>query len=174
MSEFTKTGSQPKIEVGQDRSESRQTMFSQTQEYALRAVIWLASQDDEGPIGNSRISAATSVPEAYLSKVLRLLTSAELLTSRRGAGGGFSLARSPEELTVLEVVNAVDPIQRIATCPLGLKTHGTHLCSMHARLDSAMSMVEEALAKSTIRELMSEPGRPIPMVETAKVSKRKK
>ncbi len=140
-------------------------MFSQTQEYALRAVIWLAGHRDEGPVGNGRIAEDTAVPPSYLSKVLQELARRDILTSRRGAGGGFVLARDPDKLTVLEVINAVDPLKRIVTCPLGLKTHGTHLCPMHARLDAAMSMVEDALGKSTIREVMSEPGRPLPLVE---------
>ena len=141
-------------------------MFSQTQEYALRAVIWLAQHDDDGPIGNVRIAAETAVPASYLSKVLQSLVRSDILVSRRGVGGGFQLSRSPDELTALEVVNAVDPIRRISTCPLKLKTHGRHLCPMHARLDGAMALVEEALGNSTIREIMSEPGRPLPLVET--------
>lgn len=141
-------------------------MFSQTQEYALRAVIWLANHIDEGPIGNVRIAAETAVPPSYLSKVLQALARTEILSSRRGVGGGFQLTRPPEELTVLEVVNAVDPIRRISTCPLRLKTHGSHLCPMHARLDSAMALVEDALGQSTIRDIMWEPGRPMPLVET--------
>ena len=143
-------------------------MFSQTQEYALRAVVWLASHTDEGAVGHQRIADETSVPASYLSKVLQSLTRAGLLTSRRGAGGGFQLDRDPAKLTVLEVVNAVDPIKRITTCPLGLKTHGTHLCPMHSRLDQALELVTDALEKSTIAEVLSEPGRPLPLVETPK------
>ena len=141
-------------------------MFSQTQEYALRAVIWLANHLEEGAFGNSRIAAETAVPPSYLAKVLQALARSGILTSRRGVGGGFQLDRDPDALTVLEVINAVDPLKRIGSCPLRLKTHGKHLCPMHARLDEAMSLVEEALGASTIREVMSEPGRPLPMVET--------
>lgn len=149
-------------------------MFSQTQEYALRAVLWLAANAEDGPAGHSRIADETQAPASYLSKVLQELAKSGILTSRRGVGGGFELDRDPAELTVLEVINAVDPLKRIQTCPLGLKTHGTHLCPMHARLDSALSLVEDALAESTIQEVMSEPGRPTPMVETpAKQSKRR-
>ena len=140
-------------------------MFSQTQEYALRAVIWLATNAEAGPVGNGRIAEHTSVPPSYLSKVLQELARGGILNSRRGAGGGFQLARKATQLSVLEVINAVDPLRRITTCPLGLKTHGTHLCPMHARLDSALQYVEGALGSSTIAELMSEPGRPLPLVE---------
>ena len=141
-------------------------MFSQTQEYALRAVIFLAGTTEEGPVDNQRISAGTLVPASYLSKVMQALVRGEIVASRRGVGGGFWLAHDVSELTVLEVMNAVDPWKRIDACPLGLKTHSKRLCSMHARLDSALSMVEEVLAKSTIEDLMSQPGRPLPMVET--------
>ncbi len=147
-------------------------MFSLTQEYALRAVIWLAGHVEEGPVDHGRIAEKTAVPPSYLSKVLQELARSEILSSRRGVGGGFQLIRDPDELTVLDVINAVDPMKRIVTCPLGLKTHGTHLCPMHARLDNAMSLVEEALGNSTIREVMSEPGRPLPLVETPTEEKR--
>lgn len=143
-------------------------MFSQTTEYALRAVVWLASHREDGPVGHQRIADDTAVPSSYLSKVLQGLAKHGIVTSRRGVGGGFQLAKDPEKLSVLEVVNAVDPIERIKTCPLGLKSHGTHLCPMHARLDRAMELVIDALGESTIAEIMSEPGRPLPLVEMPK------
>lgn len=146
-------------------------MFSQTQEYALRAVVWLASHAEDGAFGCNQIAEETAVPPSYLAKVLQELARSGILTSKRGVGGGFQLDREPETLTVLEVINAVDPLKRITACPLGLKTHGKHLCPMHSRLDGAMEMVEDALRNSTIREVMSEPGRPLPMVDTPRMRK---
>ena len=86
-------------------------MFSQTVEYALRAVVYLAQHRAEGAVGNRTIAQATQVPTSYLSKVLHDLAAAEILVSRRGVGGGFQLRQSPDELSVLDVVNAVDPLQ---------------------------------------------------------------
>jgi Rrf2 family protein len=60
------------------------------------------------------------VPAGYLSKVLQSLGRAQLVNSQRGLHGGFTLARAPSELTVWEVIQAVDPLQRIRSCPLGL------------------------------------------------------
>jgi Rrf2 family protein len=80
-------------------------MFSQTVEYALRAVVYLAAQAPS-PRTTVQIAAATLVPEAYLSKVLQELTRAKLLHSKRGRGGGMVLAKTPCELTILEVVNS--------------------------------------------------------------------
>lgn len=146
-------------------------MFSQTQEYALRAVVWLAQHPDETPAGSPRIAEETCVPTSYLLKVLQELARQGIVSSKRGVGGGFTLDHSPDDLTVLEVVNAVDPLRRISACPLGLKTHRHQLCPMHHRLDEALGLVEDALANSTIREVMSAPGRPEPLIETVKKRK---
>lgn len=140
-------------------------MLSQTVEYALRAVVWLAQNADDGPCECRRIAAGTKVPVTYLAKVLQSLCRADIVTSRRGIGGGFSLNRATRELTVLEVVNAVDPIRRIEGCPLGLKTHARQLCPMHARLDAAYQMVEKVFASTTIEEVLSDSTRPVPLVE---------
>lgn len=140
-------------------------MFSQTQEYALRAIVWLAQHQESGPIGNEKIATETMVPPSYLAKVLQQLVETQILSSRRGVGGGFQLIRDIDTLTVLEVINAVDPIRRITECPLGLKTHRPTRCPMHARLDASLALVEEALSNSTIREMLHEKGRPPPLAE---------
>ena len=56
-----------------------------------------------------------------------------------------------------DVVQSVDPIQRIKTCPLGLTSHGVNLCPLHRRLDEAIALVEQALRNSTLAELVAEP-----------------
>ena len=137
-------------------------MFTQTVEYALRAVVHLASEAPEGRT-TDQIARATRVPRAYLSKVLQSLTRGGIVRSQRGLGGGMTLAKSPEALTILEVVNAVEPIQRIRTCPLGLAAHGVRLCPLHKRLDNALALVEEAFGNSTLAEVLAEPTRSKPL-----------
>jgi Rrf2 family protein len=140
-------------------------MISQTAEYALRAVVYLASQGGEARTVH-QVAQATRVKEAYLAKVMQGLSRANLVRSQRGLGGGFSLASPPEQLTVFDVVQAVDPIRRITACPLGLKGH-INLCPLHRRLDNAIALVEKALRESTIAELLVEPnprrGIPVPL-----------
>lgn len=139
-------------------------MISQTVEYALRAVVFLATEDGK-PQTTEQIANATKVPPAYLSKVLQSLVRAGLLRSQRGIGGGITLARSADELTILEVVNVVDPIQRIPVCPLGISTHGANLCPLHRRLDNAMASVENAFRDTTLADLLSEPNPSVPLCE---------
>lgn len=139
-------------------------MLSQTVEYALRAMVYLARFDQE-PQPTDKISKNTQVPAPYLAKVLQNLTRKGLVRSQRGVRGGFLLARSPEEITVLDVVNAVEPIQRIRTCPLELKSHGIRLCPLHFRLDRALEMVENAFRQSTLAEILAEPTDSVPLCE---------
>lgn len=139
-------------------------MFTQTVEYALRAVVHLASSAPAA-CTTEEIARVTRVPQAYLAKVLQNLVQAGILRSQRGLGGGIALIKKPEELTILEVVNAVDPIRRINVCPLGLVAHGVNLCPLHKRLDNALAMVEEAFGNTTLREVLDEPSESIPLCE---------
>ncbi len=136
-------------------------MLSQTAEYALRAVVWLAAQQGQ-PQTTTQIAKATQVPAGYLAKVLQTLGRAGLVHAQRGLGGGFKLARDPAELTALAVVDAVDPIQRITACPLGIESHGGRLCPLHRRLDNVIEGTIQALGESTIAEIVAEPDQRTP------------
>jgi Rrf2 family protein len=88
---------------------------------------------------------------------MQTLSRAKLVNSRRGLNGGFTLITDPRELTVLSVINAVDPIQRFHECPLGIESHGTTLCPLHRRLDDAGKAAEDAFGDTTIKQLISVP-----------------
>jgi len=75
----------------------------------------------------------------------------------------MTLTKPAERITVLEVVNAVEPIQRIRTCPLGLSAHGVRLCPLHRRLDNAMATLEAVFEDTTLAEILAEPTRSVPL-----------
>lgn len=139
-------------------------MFSNTVEYALRAIVYLAYEAPEART-TAQIAEATLVPKDYLSKILQNLAKKGIVQTQRGVGGGVALAKGPEELTILDVVNAVEPIKRIKTCPLGLAAHGVKLCPLHKRMDSALATVEEAFRNSTLAEVLAEPGESVPLCD---------
>jgi len=141
-------------------------MFSQTSEYALRVVLSLASSGDR-PLTIPQLSEITSTPPDYLAKVIRGLAKTGLIISQRGAHGGSVLARATEKITVYDVMQAVDPIQRIITCPLKLPNHGTNLCPLHRRLDDAIGMVEDAFRKTSIADLIAEKSESRPLGDRA-------
>jgi Rrf2 family protein len=128
-------------------------MIPKTAEYALRAVVVLA-RDPQRAYSAEQIVEATRVPRRYAHKVLQALVSVGLVRSRSGPGGGYALVRAPEEVSILDVVNAVEPIPRLRTCPLGLTSH-VHLCPLHRELDEACAATERAFARVTIAQLLN-------------------
>ncbi len=149
----------------------RAPMLSQTTEYALRAAVCLA-RDSEVAKTTAEISHATQVPSAYLSKVLQGLSRAGLVKSQRGLHGGFMLAESPSRVTILAIIDAVEPIRRIETCPLDLPGHGTKLCALHSRLDDAIAHVQTAFRTTTLAEVLEERGGAVALCPVPKEKKR--
>jgi Rrf2 family protein len=138
-------------------------MIPKTAEYALRAVVVLA-REPERAYSAEQLAEITKVPRRYAHKVLQALVRARLVRSQSGPGGGYTLVRPPEELSILDVVSAVEPIPRIRHCPLGLKEH-TSLCPLHRELDEACAATERAFARVTIRQLLNEAADTPPLCE---------
>jgi Rrf2 family protein len=139
------------------------TMIPKTAEYALRAVVVLG-RDLERSFSAEQIAKATRVPRRYAHKVLQALVRAGLVRSQSGPGGGYALVRPPEELSILDVVSAVEPVTRLRRCPLGLKTH-TDLCPLHRELDEAYAAVERAFSRVTIAQVLHQAAGVPPLCE---------
>ena len=138
-------------------------MLPKTAEYALRAVVMLGDQPDKAEPADV-LAEQTKVPRRYLHKVLQDLVRAGLVHSQSGPGGGYSLVRDTREITILDVVNAVAPLERIRHCPLGLTSH-TSLCPLHKQLDSAYAATEKAFAKVTIAQILRSTNPIMPLCE---------
>ena len=128
-------------------------MISQTADYALRAVFYMAANNDRLLV-TQHIAAGTQVPQGYLAKVLQRLHKAGLVTAQRGLGGGYSLSRPANEITIHEVVNAVDPVTRIHVCPIGLTESSASLCSLHEYLDGINAKVERDFKANTVAGIL--------------------
>ncbi len=77
-------------------------------DYALRAVIYLSRLAPDERAATSQIAQEQRIPPSFLAKIVSQLSVAGLLQTSRGARGGVSLAKTPEEITVLDVVEAID------------------------------------------------------------------
>jgi Rrf2 family protein len=137
-------------------------VFSQTAEYTLRVIVFLATFNGR-PATTRQIAATTRVPEGYLSKILQTLSRAGLVSSQRGIGGGSVLAKPAGDITVFDVIETVSPLPRIRTCPLGLPSHGTRLCPVHKKLDDAMASVEQTFRNTSIADLLAEASESVPL-----------
>jgi Rrf2 family transcriptional regulator, cysteine metabolism repressor len=98
-------------------------MFSTKAEYGVRVMAHLARRNGDQPISLGSIADAEGLPLAYLEHLVQRLRKAELVESRRGAHGGYSLARPAVEITMAEVVRALEgeiaPIECITADPAG-------------------------------------------------------
>lgn len=95
------------------------TFLSQTAEYALRAMAWMALRSPRDPILARELSLGTQIPAQYLSKILRRLVLAGLLESRKGRGGGFTLARPAKDIRFRDVLEAIDAYPQEGRCAFG-------------------------------------------------------
>jgi Rrf2 family protein len=122
-------------------------MFSQTVEYALRAMVQLASDSPQAST-TKEIAEKTKVPSAYLAKVLQSMRRAGLIHSRRGVGGGVTLAHEPKSISLLEVIDAVEPLKRS-----GGKGRGA-TSPLQRTLDDALRLVRKTFAASSLADML--------------------
>lgn len=125
-------------------------------------MIWLVQAPARSQT-TRQIADGTRTPPDYVSKVLQALARAKLVRSQRGLGGGFLLACDPAQVTALDVINAVDPLERIHTCPLNLKAHGTALCPLHCGLNEVTEQMEATFAQTKLAELLNGESASIPL-----------
>lgn len=140
-------------------------LFSEAAEYGLRAVVWLADHPEQSWTVRE-IAAGTQSKPGYLVKVLQALARAGIVTAQRGVGGGVLLEADPTQVTILDILNVVDPVARIGSCPLGLKSHGKRLCALHRRVDEAIATLNEEFSKVTIMDLLKETNPSHPLCES--------
>ena len=131
-------------------------MLSQTAEYALRAVLYLAEHGTARAVQVGEISRATRVPHNYLSKTLHQLTRAGVLLSARGKLGGFRLAAPPDRLTLHQVVTPFDQIEQRRNCLLGQAVCSDRTaCQAHVRWKEVAAQLSTFFHETTVADLVS-------------------
>lgn len=129
-------------------------MFSKSLESALAAAASLAEHYDGGQttLTAGQIAEDRGLNRPFVAKLLTALTQAELVTSKPGRNGGFCLSRPPDQVTLLQVADAVGFRTRIHCCPFGPdygEESGRH-CPMHEKIAALRSQAEALLAESTL------------------------
>jgi len=99
-------------------------MISNRCKYALKSLIYIASQDKDKSVLSSEISKEENIPKKFLENILRDLKNAQFLTSRRGARGGYRLNKNPEEVTLIEIIRLMDGPIALLPC-ISLMYHQT-------------------------------------------------
>jgi Rrf2 family protein len=130
-------------------------MLSQTAEYALRGVLYLAEHGGDRPVPVDRIAQNLGIPRNYLSKILHTLGKRNVLTSSRGPHGGFALAVPAERLSLLEVVEPFDELEASGECLLGRERCSEESpCAAHHRWKEVSENVSAFFRDTTVHELI--------------------
>lgn len=132
--------------------------LTRADDYAVRSMIHLACLPEGSRAMKDEIAAAQSIPSSFMSKVLRSLVRAGLLRSTRGVNGGFALARPPTEISMLDIVEAVEGPLSLADCvpdPRGCKW--ARDCPAAPVWMSVQDRVKEILGSTTLETLISTP-----------------
>lgn len=133
-------------------------MLSSTSDYALRAILLLAQADNGRPMRADQIARATGSPANYLAKTLNALAKAGIVASARGPLGGFTLAVPPGELSLARIVDCFEETRPSTRCLLGTRDcDGRHPCRAHERWSAVQTARHDALAHTTIAELLADP-----------------
>jgi Rrf2 family protein len=134
-------------------SERYPMKLSRASSYALHALAYMAGQSPDKPVASHLVAEARGIPERFLLKVLRPLVSAQVLRSVRGPNGGYRLLKPAKQVTLLDVVEAVDGLVRGEAPAVG-KNGGA---AMDKRLqgvrDGAGALTRERLGKVTLADL---------------------
>ena len=130
-------------------------MLARTAEYAVRAAVLLARHYGERLVSADEIATVVGAPRNYLSKTLNALVRGGVLTSMRGPGGGFALAKTPDLLSVAEVIDVfADAEPTAARCVLMDKPCDADFpCAAHRRWVTITRIAREPLLATTIGEL---------------------
>jgi Rrf2 family protein len=133
-------------------------LLSDTAEYALRAVLYIAQHDADGPVRAKVTADALGVPRNYLSKLLHILAREGLLNSARGGSGGFRLAVDPAKLRLDSVVRPFEEIDPDRTCILGRpECSEGDPCRAHQAWREITDRKSAFLRGTTVADLIGEP-----------------
>ena len=126
-------------------------------EYGIQAVLYLAKHHEVPYISIKEIAEKNNISFHFLGKILQTLIQKGLLISYKGPKGGVSLARSPQEITVIQVIEAIDGLGFFQKCIVGMPScDETHPCALHEKWSKIREDICKMLGDKSIAQLINE------------------
>jgi Rrf2 family protein len=126
-------------------------IFSKKCEYGLQAVLYLATFESGAVVSADDIARKLSIPKEFVSKILQSLTESGIIVSKKGKSGGFSLARDPKKIKLLDIVAAIDGLAMFNSCVLGFPNcNPANPCPLHEKWGVLRTQTYEMLNEDTI------------------------
>ncbi|GAA3645707.1 RrF2 family transcriptional regulator [Flavivirga jejuensis] len=133
-------------------------MLSNSSKYAIKAVLFLAlNSSEKNKVMAKDISQPINVPQAYIAKLLQELVKEKIVSSVRGAKGGFYLDDKNLNHSIMSIVNVIDGEKRLNSCMMSLKKCNEEKpCPLHSILSTSRSQILNSLKSKTIKDLVEE------------------
>lgn len=128
-------------------------MLSQTSIHAIRALIFLALQENDAPVGASKIAEKIQAPANYLGKTLNQLARAGLLISQRGLGGGLKLAKNAADISLFDIVEPIEHVSSKSHCFMNKLCCGPQPCRFHNRWHAVFTNFTDFLKSVSLHDL---------------------
>lgn len=131
-------------------------MLSNTSRYAIRAVIYLALNNEaNAKIGIKQISQDLAIPTPFLGKILQTLAKHKMLASTKGPHGGFSIEKNAYDISLMDIVEIIDGIDSFNNCILGLRTctKEENHCPIHQNYATIRENLKDLFQTENIGEL---------------------
>jgi Rrf2 family protein len=131
--------------------------ISRRTDYGVRVILDLATLSDETRASTQEIADRQSIPAPFLAKIISQLSLSGLVTTFRGAGGGVSLARPPAEISLLQVIEALDGPVRLNRCVIEPSAcPRDKVCPVHHVWAKAQVDLADLLSSTTFDQLVAE------------------
>lgn len=129
-------------------------IFSKTCELGLQAVLFLSIKKEKRIFTATEVSKELKVPKEYISKVMQILTESGIIGSKKGKNGGFYLAKSPSQIKLIEIVEAIDGLEIFNNCVLGFPgCSSDNPCPVHEKWGKLREDAYKMLSNETLEQL---------------------
>jgi Rrf2 family iron-sulfur cluster assembly transcriptional regulator len=129
-------------------------LLSKTCNYGIRAALYVASNKDQQFVPIRQIAEKLNISFHFLTKILQTLTQKQIMNSYRGPNGGVSLAKSPDAITIFDIIEAIDGVKIFEECILGLPGCGNNKpCPFHDNWRAVREDLKNTFMNSTLDDL---------------------
>jgi len=135
-------------------------IIKQNTSYALRALLHMAAAPEDDSFTAEQLAEAAGTTTDFMHKIMQSLGQADLVISQRGPGGGFRLARPPEEVCLLDITGAVQGPLTVSRCIMGLDLcDRSDNCPLRATWEHVQGLVERALTETSLADILGRAGK---------------
>lgn len=132
-------------------------MFSRACEYAIQALLDLADRPPGAFTPVREVAVQNKIPYHFLGKIVQQLTKRGVLIANKGPRGGIALSNPADEITLMQIVEAIDGLDITTRCLMGLPScHDTMPCPLHIEWGKNREQMMEMLTKKTLKQLVTE------------------